>query len=294
IQESVPHIYISALPSIHMNSKISKELWCKFMNTPILNVQGIQRRRETILHIQGHTSLVSSVAFSPDGSRIVSCSHDETIRVWDANTDGSRIVSCSRDRTIRVWNANTGEEVVKPLEVHTDWVSSVAFSPDGSRVVSCSYDETIRVCDVELDNANIKTHAVAFSPYQPRQCRSVRLPKQGTSIVTPFGILTQSMQSPGQCPPLSQQPYNTYPDHSFEPHSLYEGSGVGDPRDTFSFDSDSGWIRGPREELVLWVPDEYRSTLWWPRSTLIIGRSRVSYDMSRFVHGMEWVKCYTP
>ena len=31
-----------------------------------------------------HSSLVTSVAFSPDGSTIVSGSDDKTIKVWDA------------------------------------------------------------------------------------------------------------------------------------------------------------------------------------------------------------------
>jgi len=43
--------------------------------------------------------------------------------------DGKRIVSGSRDRTIRVWDAETGAIVVGPLEGHTDYVTSVAFSP---------------------------------------------------------------------------------------------------------------------------------------------------------------------
>ena len=31
-----------------------------------------------------HSSLVTSVAFSPDGSTIVSGSNDKTIKIWDA------------------------------------------------------------------------------------------------------------------------------------------------------------------------------------------------------------------
>jgi WD40 repeat protein len=32
---------------------------------------------------RGHTGLVSSLAFSPDGSRLVSGSRDTTVKVWD-------------------------------------------------------------------------------------------------------------------------------------------------------------------------------------------------------------------
>jgi WD40 repeat protein len=130
----------------------------------------VERDREwqtgTII-LEGHTGSVNSVAFSSDGSRIVSGSHDKTVRIWDAYTgvvqhnleghtgfvfsvafssDGSRIVSGSFDCTVRIWDAHTGV-VQHTLEGHTDWVRSVAFSFDGSRIVSGSHDKTVRIWD---------------------------------------------------------------------------------------------------------------------------------------------------
>jgi WD40 repeat protein len=41
---------------------------------------------EMLLPLRGHDHVVRSIAFSPDGSKIVSGSDDKTIRVWDAST----------------------------------------------------------------------------------------------------------------------------------------------------------------------------------------------------------------
>jgi hypothetical protein len=67
---------------------------------------------QAMLSLKGHTSAVSSVAWSADGKRIVSGSLDKTLRVWDAAT--------SQD--------------VLPLKGHTSPVSSVAYGPDGKRL----------------------------------------------------------------------------------------------------------------------------------------------------------------
>ena len=60
--------------------------------------------------------------------------------------DGSRIVSGSYDNTVRVWDAMNGDEL-KSLSGHTSGVNSVTFSPDGSYIVSGSDDNTVLVWD---------------------------------------------------------------------------------------------------------------------------------------------------
>ena len=145
------------------------------------------------LKIAETTSEVSSVAFTPDGKRIVSGSADTTVRVWDAGTgqpvgqpitapsevssvafspDGTRIVSGSADTTVRVWDAGTGQPVGQPITGHSNTVDSVAFSPDGTRIVSGSADTTVRVWDAgtgqpvgqPLTGHTDTVFRVAFSP----------------------------------------------------------------------------------------------------------------------------------
>jgi hypothetical protein len=80
-----------------------------------------------LIFVRENAAPITSVAFSPDGARIVSGSDDNTLRLWDANT---------------------GQPIGQPLEGHEFSVRSVAFSPDGAHIVSGSGDKTLRLWDV--------------------------------------------------------------------------------------------------------------------------------------------------
>lgn len=98
---------------------------------------------QELMKLVGHTGLVNSVKFSPDGGKII---------------------SASSDGTIRIWNAHTGHELMK-LEGHTGIVNSATFSPGGTLIVSASgsdsynnnkKDNTIRIWNAQTGREIMK------------------------------------------------------------------------------------------------------------------------------------------
>ncbi len=70
--------------------------------------------------------------------------HSESVVSVSYSPDGTKIISGSGDNTIKTWDANTGQ-CLKTLEGDLDYVTSVAYSPDGTRIVSGSLDHTIKI-----------------------------------------------------------------------------------------------------------------------------------------------------
>ena len=139
--------------------------------------------------LQRHTGPITAVAITPDGRYAVSCSEDDTLRVWDldsgqtirtlqGHTDSPNAVavtqdyavSGSADNTLRVWDLQTGK-TTQTLQGHTFWVNAVAVTPDGRHAVSGSDDKTLRVWDLHtgrtiqtLQGHTDSLNAVALTP----------------------------------------------------------------------------------------------------------------------------------
>lgn len=119
---------------------------------------------------EGHTRPVTCLAFSPDGTQVVSCSTDNNIVLWDTATgvcngtikhsnsvlivafspDGNYIISGSADTTLCLWDARSGLSVGSSFEGHSGPVTCIAFSSNGRWFVSGSTDKSCRVWDMQV------------------------------------------------------------------------------------------------------------------------------------------------
>ncbi len=132
----------------------------------------------------------TDVAFSPDGSRLVSGHADGSVRIWDVgrrsvigvlrgheksvsrvacSADGRKIATASEDSTARIWDAATFSNLA--VLKHHGIVYATAFNSDGSRLATGCGDNMVHLWDTdtfdqvaELRGHTSYVHSVAFSP----------------------------------------------------------------------------------------------------------------------------------
>ncbi|KIK44977.1 hypothetical protein CY34DRAFT_802049 [Suillus luteus UH-Slu-Lm8-n1] len=146
-----------------------------------------------IKKMRGHTGAVEGVVHLPGGRRIITCSWDGSLRLWDFESgtqigknwkdeesgiysialspNGKTVVSGYWDGKVKLWDVETPGKVIQRWTGHTDIVMSVCWSAGGDRVVSGSWDGTARVWNAKTGKTilKIKTRhesvwAVKYSP----------------------------------------------------------------------------------------------------------------------------------
>ncbi|NCQ67761.1 MAG: protein kinase [Microcystis aeruginosa L111-01] len=140
----------------------------RFPVTPQFLISGLVDTPFLYKTLTGHSDMVTSVVYSPDGRYLASGSDDKTIKIWEVATgkelrtltghsdrvssvayspDGRYLASGSSDDTIKIWEVATGKEL-RTLTGHSSWVLSVVYSPDGRYLASGSVDKTTKIWEV--------------------------------------------------------------------------------------------------------------------------------------------------
>lgn len=123
--------------------------------------------------LRGHTDSITGLAFSQDGSYLLSNSTDQTMRCWDVrpfvqgarylklyegvphsydkgllrcawSSDNLVVSAGSSDRLVHLWDSSTRQKT-KALTGHNGTVYAVEFHPEGKIVASCSADSYLVV-----------------------------------------------------------------------------------------------------------------------------------------------------
>jgi WD40 repeat protein/tRNA A-37 threonylcarbamoyl transferase component Bud32 len=153
---------------------------------------------QEVLRIPAHKSVVSSVLFTADGKRLISASHDHTVKLWNArvrvwdpaeekeaesvpccsgavtkavlSTDGRLLGIADANGTVTVWSL-AEKRTVQTFTKHRGAVFGLAFQPRGSLIASGGADGKVRLWDAASGEEKsapfgdgVAVKAVAFSP----------------------------------------------------------------------------------------------------------------------------------
>jgi len=116
-----------------------------------------------IYNLIGHNNFITSVAYNSKGSKILSASYDQTIRIWNAdasllhiltghtnyitvaifNPVTDEVISGSADDTIKIWKEDGS--LSRNITSHTNGVLSLSIHPTGHKLACLGNDNSISI-----------------------------------------------------------------------------------------------------------------------------------------------------
>ncbi len=159
------------------------------------SIQLVRLADHQLLHtMKGHTDQVTKLKFTPDGSRLISASHDTWVRVWDMDgkqvdafqptgaldwtsavmgigisPDGKQLATVPVDGPVKLWDLASHKKVAELGGTGGYDISDVAFSPDGKFVAADLVTGLFlwKIADGRAllgESTQINSMAFAFSP----------------------------------------------------------------------------------------------------------------------------------
>ncbi len=148
-------------------------------------------QNDTVQTLRGHTGIVNSIAFSPNGELLASVSHDRAIKLWNVHNQqniatlregtlfrsvafspNGQLLATGGGMHVKLWDVGRRAEIATLL--HDKWVETVAFSDDGQFLAAGDRwkdgSGTVKVWDVKsrqvvatLEKDMVVVRSVTFS-----------------------------------------------------------------------------------------------------------------------------------
>ncbi|CAE7186110.1 unnamed protein product [Rhizoctonia solani] len=247
-----------------------------------------------------------------------------TIGPVSLSPDGTRLVSGSSDNTIRVWNIQTGEMMFELVHGHEGGIGSIAYSPDGTRILSLSDDMTARIHDARsaeeraLSRSTAKYADWVVSPNEWVVDNQSRLPlsapvhlqqdlmwprtgiiaapeewalSRSTAEYADWDVILNEWMVPAHL--LVEQGFMWSGTETIADHEEGELLWSTDEDADWTINPD-GWVVDDKSRLLVWVPAGLRRALMRPTTQVMVahwGYLRLKFDKSRM--GESWEKGYT-